>query len=66
MSKKLIEQKEEAALKYYKYITEGKHFLASYWQKKLKKFVDMESKAAALIKRQLAEEGVKRLNTVKI
>lgn len=66
MSKRLIEQKEEAALKYHKYTMEGRFILASYWQRKMKKFVDMEKMSAALVKRQLASEGIKRLNTVKI
>jgi hypothetical protein len=66
MSTKLIEQKEEAALKYHKYTVEGRFILASYWHRKWRKIDCAEKKAAALYKRQLASDGIKRLNTIKI
>ena len=66
MSKRLNERKEEAAMKYHKYAMEERFILASYWQRKWRKLVNMEIKATADIKRQLVLEGVKKLNTVKI
>ena len=66
MEKKIVEKKEKAALKCYKYTLEEKHLLAFFWRKRMKKFIDMEKKSAALIKRQLASKGIKKLNIIKI
>jgi len=66
MSKRLIEKKEKAALKVYQYEFEGKHLLAKYWQHKLNKLTNIERKMAALIKRKIAAQGIKKLNTVKL
>ena len=66
MNKNIVEQKEKAALKCYKYTIEEKYLLASFWRKRMKKFSDLEKKSAALIKRQLASEGIKTLNSIKI
>jgi len=66
MSKRLIEKKERIALKVHQYEIEGKTIRAKYWQRKLNKIADIEKKAAALIKRKLATQGIKKLNTVKI
>ena len=62
----LLEQEQKAFLKYRDYVVEGKQFLASYWFKKMKKIINMEKLAAALVKRELKANGITKLNTIKI
>lgn len=66
MSKKLIEQKDEIVLKYKKNMLKGNFILAAYWQRKLKKIANIEREVSALTKRQLANQEIKKLNTIKI
>ena len=62
----LLEQEQEAFLKYCDYIANGQDILASYWFRKFKKITNMKRLAAALTKRQLKANGITKLNTIKI
>ena len=62
----LLEQEQEAYLKYHQLTVDGRNILASYWYKKFKKITNMRKLAAALTKRQLKANGITRLNTIKI
>ena len=66
MNTELIEQGQEASLRSHRYEMEGKVLLAAYWRRKAKKYADMKKLAAALIKRELLANGIKKLNTVRI
>jgi hypothetical protein len=62
----LLEQEQEAFLKYRTYTVEGKQFLASHWFKKMNKITNMKKLAIALTKRELKANGITKLNTIKI
>jgi hypothetical protein len=62
----LLEQEQEAFLKYRRYAMEGRNILASHWLRKSKKLANMKKLAAALTKRELKANGITKLNTVKI
>lgn len=66
MDKKLIQKKEKAIEKYYKYLSRENYLFATYWKKKLKKITFLEKLSAALVKRQIATNGIEKLNSIKI
>ena len=66
MNKKLIKKKEKAVEKYYEYLTKGNYLFASYWKKKINKITILQDLSAALVKRQIALNGIKKLNSIKI
>ena len=43
-----------------------KLIFATYWKKKLKKITFLEKLSAALVKRQIAMNGIEKLNSIKI
>ena len=62
----LLEQEEEAYLKYNQNKNKCRRILASYWYRKFKKYANMRKLAAALTKRQIKANGITKLNTIKI
>lgn len=62
----LLQQEQEAFLKYRDCTIKGRNILASYYFRKSKKLNNMKKLAAALTKRQLKANGITKLNTVKI
>ncbi len=62
----LLQQEEQAYLKYHQFKLDGKKLKASIWYKKFEKISKARKLAEALIKRELKANGITRLNTVKI